>query len=67
MGFDEIEDIEMRARSPPKTGFALRILSPSARAVYSGRQRTKRFPRTKKQLGDSILSAGNSSLLLALL
>jgi hypothetical protein len=50
----------MRALSLPETGFALRILSPRAQAVYSGKQPTKRFPRTKKPAGDHILSAGNS-------
>ena len=35
-------------RARPKTGFALRILSLVLKTVYSGKQRTKGFPITKK-------------------
>ena len=45
-------------RARPKTGFALRILSLVLKTVYSGKQRTKGFPITKKARDELILSAG---------
>jgi len=45
-------------RARPKTGFAVRILSLVLKTVYSGKQRTKRFPITKKARDEVILSAG---------
>jgi hypothetical protein len=50
-------------RARPKTGFALRILSLLSQTVYSGKQWTKRFPRTKNGPEEPILSAGKNSFL----